>query len=353
MTASPVAWQMVEPSAPLELTHPEAVEPGPGEARIAIEGCGVCHTDLGFLHGGVRTRKALPLTLGHEIVGRIEALGPRTAGLETGMPVVVPAVLPCGECDFCRSGRDNICSAQKMPGNDLDGGFASHVTVPAKFLVRVPRIPPGHELRHLAVVADAVTTPYQALIRARVSEGDPVVVVGAGGIGIYGVQIASVLGGRVIAVDVDPDRLEQALGHGAEAVVDVTGLSEQDARKRVQAEAKQAGFPRTGWKVFEMSGTAPGQRLAFSLLTFAGVLGVVGFTMDKIDVRLSNLMAFDADAFGSWGCSPRHYPVVLDLIAEGRIQVKPFVTFEPLDQVNAVLEKAHGGEYKTRPVLVP
>ena len=102
-----------------------------------------------------------------------------------------------------------------------------------------------------------------------------------------------------------------------------------------------------------MSGTAAGQRLAYSLLTYAGTLGIIGFTMEKIDVRLSNLMAFDADAFGSWGCSPRHYPVVLDLIAEGRIQVKPFVTFEPLSKVNEVLEKAHRGGYKTRPVLVP
>ncbi len=355
MSPSSAAWQMVEPSAPLVFRELDLTAPGPGEARLEIAGCGVCHTDLGFLHGGVRTRKALPLTLGHEIVGRIDALGPGAEDfqLEPGQAVVVPAVLPCGECAFCRAGRDNICTAQKMPGNDLDGGFATHITVPARFLIPVKSVPPGLELAHLAVVADAVTTPYQALIRANVSRDDPVIVVGTGGVGIYGVQIASVLGARVLAVDIDPARLEQSLAHGASGAADVSGLEGRDAKKLVSSEARKAGFPRTGWKVFEMSGTAAGQRLAYSLLTHAGTLGIIGFTMEKVEVRLSNLMAFDADAFGSWGCSPRNYHPVLELIAEERIQVKPFVTFEPLANVNAVLEKAHRGEYKTRPVLVP
>jgi 6-hydroxycyclohex-1-ene-1-carbonyl-CoA dehydrogenase len=332
-------------------------DPGPGEALLKIQGCGLCHTDLGFLYGGVRTRKPLPLTLGHEIVGTVEALGPGPhpgpAALSPGRRVVVPAVLPCGECAFCRSGRDNICLAQKMPGNDLDGGFATHITVPTRFLIPMDTVPPGLEPAHLAVVADAVTTPYQAMARAKVGKDDVVVVVGTGGIGIYGVQIAALLGARVLAVDIDPGRIELARAHGASVGVTVTGSDDRLSRQQVVDEAKKAGFPRHGWKVFEMSGSVPGQRLAYSLLSYAGVLGIVGFTRDKVEVRLSNLMAFDADAFGSWGCSPRHYRTVLDLIAEERIQVKPFVTFEPLERINEVLEKAHHGGYKTRPVLVP
>jgi 6-hydroxycyclohex-1-ene-1-carbonyl-CoA dehydrogenase len=348
---------MVEPSAPLKLTEITVSDPGPGEARLKVDGCGLCHTDLGFLYGGVRTRKPLPLTLGHEIAGTVEAVGPGPhpgeASLSPGQRVIVPAVLPCGECEFCRSGRDNICLAQKMPGNDLDGGFATHITVPTRFLIPMGSLPPGHEPAHLAVVADAVTTPYQALVRAKVGEGDTVVVVGTGGIGIYGVQIASVLGARVIAVDIDASRVEAACAHGASVGVVVTGSDERVSRKQVTEEAKKAGLPRHGWKVFEMSGSVPGQSLAFSLLSYAGTLGIVGFTRDKVEVRLSNLMAFDADAFGSWGCSPRHYRTVVDLIAQERIHVKPFVTFEPMERINEVLEKAHHGGYKTRPVLVP
>jgi len=357
MSRPPAAWQMVEPSAPLRLTELTLGSPGPGEARLKVHGCGLCHTDLGFLYGGVRTRQPLPLTLGHEVSATVEALGPGPhpgeAALALGQLVVVPAVLPCGECAFCRTGRDNICLAQKMPGNDMDGGFATHMTAPTRFLVPVNALPPGLEPAHLSVVADAVTTPFQAMVRAKVAKDDVVVVVGTGGIGIYGVQIAAHLGARVIAVDIDAARVETARAHGAALGVVVTGSDDRQSRKFIADEAKKAGLPRHGWKVFEMSGSVPGQRLAFSLLSYAGVLGIVGFTRDTVEVRLSNLMAFDADAFGSWGCSPRHYRTVLDLIAEERIRIKPFVTFEPMERINEVLEKAHHGGYRTRPVLVP
>jgi len=288
----------------------------------------------------------------------VEAAGPGATlisgrELRPGDAVVVPAVLPCGKCELCLAGRDNICLGQKMPGNDMDGGFATHVMMPARYLVLADSLPPDHELRHLAVVADAVTTPFQALHRGKVGPDDAVVVIGAGGIGIYAVQIAAALDAHVLAVDVDPVKVEQALAHGARAAISVAGLDEKAARKAVSEEAKKAGFPSHGWKIFEMSGTAPGQTLAYSLLSYAGTLGVVGYTRDKVELRLSNLMAFDADVFGSWGCSPRHYPTVLDWIAQERIQIKPFVSFYPLSEVNAVLEQARRGEIKTRPVLVP
>lgn len=96
------------------------------QAIVKVAGCGVCHTDLGFWHDGVRTKKALPLTLGHEISGTVVA-GPDHL---LHRHVIVPAVLPCGECELCKKGRSNICQSQLMPGNDFHGGFASHIVVP-------------------------------------------------------------------------------------------------------------------------------------------------------------------------------------------------------------------------------
>lgn len=358
MSTQSTAWEMVEPGAPLHRRSGDIDAPRDDEVLIQVAGCGVCHTDIGFLHGGVRTRHSLPLVLGHEIAGTVveagsEALLDTGERLGVGDAVIVPAVLPCGECPLCRRGRDNICQNQKMPGNDLDGGFATHVRMPARFLIPVGEVPDGHDLAHLAVIADAVTTPYQAMVRAQVHDGDAVIVIGVGGVGIFGVQIASLLGAKVLAVDVQPDRLQLAVNHGAADGVCTAGLDESRGRKEVAAKAEALGFPRTGWKIFETSGTAPGQRLGFSLLNPAGTLAVVGFTREKLEVRLSNLMAFDAEAFGSWGCSPRHYAPVLQWIREGRIQVKPFVTFHPLSEVNTVLDMAHHGGMKTRPVLVP
>src|SRR5512139_1799830 len=154
--------------------------PAPGEVLVQVAGCGVCHTDLGFLYDGVRTNHPLPLALGHEISGRVVEAG---AGAEAwlGRAVIVPAVMPCGECDACRRGKSTICPSQKMPGNDIRGGFATHVQVPARGLCAVDEArlaKMGLTLADVSVVADAVTTPYQAVTQAGVGPRQLVVVNG-------------------------------------------------------------------------------------------------------------------------------------------------------------------------------
>jgi 6-hydroxycyclohex-1-ene-1-carbonyl-CoA dehydrogenase len=352
------AWQMDTPSKPLICREFDLPQPGTAQAVIRVAGCGICHTDLGFLHGGVRTRLAPPLTLGHEVAGTVEAIGPGSelvggGILSVGQEVIVPAVLPCGDCHWCKVGRENICAHQVMPGNDIDGGFATHMLVPTRSLVPVNQRPAGMGLSHLSVVADAVTTPLQAMKRAEVGADDQVVVIGAGGIGIYAVQIAAAWGASVMAVDISEGRVLQARDYGAAHGVCTAGLEGRAARDAVQAGATASGWAASGWKIFEMSGTTGGQHLAWSLLAPGATLAVVGFTRDKLDIRLSNLMAFDADAFGSWGCRPSLYPEALGLIAEGRVQIAPFVSFHPLGEVNDVLERTHHDGFDTRPVLVP
>ena len=162
-----------------------------------------------------------------------------------------------------------------------------------------------HRLANLAVVADAVTTPLQALRRACVQADDLVVIVGVGGIGTYAVQIALAFGAEVAAVDVDPAKRERATSLGARWTFDPATT---DARAIKKLLAAQSSASTARWRILEMSGTVKGQELAWSLLPPAGTLGVIGFTMDKPDIRLSNLMALNATAFGSWGCSTAHYP---------------------------------------------
>ncbi|HUH13470.1 MAG TPA: alcohol dehydrogenase catalytic domain-containing protein, partial [Longimicrobiales bacterium] len=185
------AVQLVAADEPLSLREIPDPVPGPDEVVVRVAGCGVCHTDIGFWRGGVPTRAPLPLTLGHEIAGTVAVAGPGAASL-LGREVIVPAVIPCGECGLCRSGRGNICRAQLMPGNDLDGGFAELVRVPARGLCVVEERG-DFALAELAVVADAVTTPYQAVIRSGLAAGELAIVVGVGGVGGYAVQIAAAL----------------------------------------------------------------------------------------------------------------------------------------------------------------
>ena len=352
MTIDRYSWRLVEPGTPLERIDGAGRDPEAGEVTIEVAGCGVCHTDLGFADGHVATRTPLPLVLGHEIVGSVIEAG---TGAEAwmGKDVLVPAVIPCGECDLCASGRGNVCRTQKMPGNDLDGGFATHVTLPAVGLATVDSLPDGYELADIAVVADAVTTPLQAVRRAGVTGGDVAVVIGTGGVGTYAVQVAAAAGATVIAVDVDDARLTPLLDHGAAATVNAGGLSPRQVRDAAREQARDFDAPSTAWKIFECSGTASGQETAFGMLGPAGTLAVIGFTMDKVSIRLSNLMAFDADAFGSWGCPPERYPEAVELVASGHIDLLPFTRKVPMAEAEAALAAARDGSDPRRSILKP
>lgn len=338
------AWRMVEPAAPLELQTLPIPEAGADEVLVEVMACGLCHTDVSFLYGGVRPRSTLPLTLGHEILGRV--VEQQAGGELDGRTVLIPAVIPCGRCDLCAKGRGNICRHQSMPGNDIDGGFASHFLAPRHALVPVPDS--LADRLELAVVADAVSTAYQAVLRCELEAGGLLIVVGSGGVGSFAAQIAKMLGAHVVAIDLSWERLT-AIEDWADLLLDASELGRRDIKDAIVVYERQHGIPRHGRRILECSGSAGGQQTAFSLLSFDAVLGVIGFTMDKLEVRLSNLMAFDARVFGNWGCLPEHYPALLDLIASGKILLEPFVETHPMSDINHLLLK----ESSRRPVLTP
>ena len=355
MSGEPVRWMMIGKGEPLVEVKIDMLSPGPDEVVVEIAGCGVCHTDLGYYYDGVRTKHDLPLTLGHEISGHVVDAG-ANASRWIDHAVIVPAVIPCGKCDLCRRGKATICPNQKMPGNDIHGGFATHILVPAHGLCEVDerRLQrAGIDLADLSVIADAVTTPYQAVVQAGVNKGDLVVVNGVGGVGGYAAQIATAFGGTVIAVDVDDDKLEAIVANGAALALNARTATPRDLRAGIAGFAKERGLRQTEWIIFECSGTRAGQENAFSLLNPGATLCVVGFTMDKVEIRLSNLMAYHARAIGNWGCPPELYPPALELVLNGRVRVKPFVKKHPLSEINQVFEAAHAGALKHRAVLVP
>jgi 6-hydroxycyclohex-1-ene-1-carbonyl-CoA dehydrogenase len=346
-------YRLTAPAQRLERYEFLAGEPQADEVVVEVAGCGVCHTDVGFAYDGVPTRAPLPLTLGHEISGRVVATGDRVSQW-TGRDVIVPAVIPCGECAPCRAGQPTICRKQFMPGNDGDGGFATHVRVPARGLCPVPEsLPPGIGLDLLSVVADAVTTPFEAIRRSGLGAENVAVFVGVGGVGGFGVQIAAALGAAVVAIDVDRARLDLAAQHGALLTLNAGSANEKELKSAVRSFVKQSGRKGIGLKIFETSGTPAGQTTAFGLLDYGGYLAVVGFTPKKIEMRLSNLMAFDATARGNWGCPPEQYPAALGLVLEGKVALEPYVERHPLDEAPALLEAVARREIRKRVILVP
>src|SRR3990170_7168249 len=360
-----LTWQMVQPTSrnketgeviPGKIEKAEIPVPAlkAGEALVEIAGCGVCHTDLGYFYDGVPTVSKPPLTLGHEISGTVVAGDEKWIGKE----VIIPAVMPCRKCLLCKTGRGNRCLAQKMPGNSLGvyGGFSSHIPVPSIDLCEV-RNRGNVPLEQLAVVADAVTTPYQAAKRADLQPGDNAIVIGVtGGVGVYMAQTAKALGAKtVIGIARNPEKLKRALSYGADFVISSQDKVVKDIRNEFRDICKKAGVEAGfGWKIFEVTGTKAGQEIALELLSFTGKLIVVGFGMAKNEYMLSRLMAFDAEMIGTWGCLPEYYPIVLDMVLTKKIDIAPFVDTRPMSQIASVYDEVHkAGSPAKRIVLTP
>jgi 6-hydroxycyclohex-1-ene-1-carbonyl-CoA dehydrogenase len=240
-----------------------------------------------------------------------------------------------------------------MPGNDFHGGFASHVMVPGKFLSQLPDDLGEFDLAQLSVIADAITTPYQSLIRSGLRAGDLAIVIGVGGVGLYMVQHAKNAGATVIALEIDPTKLESAKQQGADFGICTRDMDEKEIKSQIRDLVKQNDLPKNRWRVFENSGSAAGQSTAFSLLSYAGTVGIIGFTMDKVNVRLSNIMAFDADVFGNWGCRPTYYADVIKDVLNKKINVLDNVQQFPLSELNAVVNDALDHRLTKRAILCP
>ena len=355
-SAAAHSWYMVpEPLEPngfrFECRESELPEPAEGEVLVEVAGCGVCGTDLSYFSGKVPTTTPPPLILGHEISGRVV----RGGGLE-GREVIVPTVVPCRNCELCRSGRANRCFKQKMYGGNYGtrGGFASHVLVPARELCLVPgraALP----LEMLAVVADAISTPYQAVRRAQVGPGSKVVIIGAtGGLGIHAAQWCRAMGASVvIGIARDEARLAEVGDGYYSATVSSAGRDDDDVRHAVWKAAREHGVnPRIGWTILETSGSLQGQMLGLNLLVTASRLVLVGFAAGEVTYPLSKVMANDAEIIGTWGCDPKHYPDVLNAVLQGQVDLKPFVELRPMDKIEPTFRALMAGERSLRRVVL-
>lgn len=317
--------------------------PGPGEALVRVAACGVCHTDLHYLDHGVPTFKAPPLILGHEISGTVEA-AVGTDAVREGDRVLLPAVLGCGRCAACRAGRENLCEALRMFGNHVDGGYAEYVVAPAEGLILLAEDLP---LAESAIIADAITTPYHAVVnRGRVRPGDRVVVYGCGGIGLNVIQIAAAVGAFVVAVDLRSDKLDWARRLGAAETVD--GSSEPAVEKAVRR------LTGGGADVaFECVGHPGVQEQAFGSTRNGGRLVLVGYSPEPMPLNSGRVMFREMEILGSLGCRSLDYPRVIELVRRGRIQLQELVTGRfALEQVNDAFDALRAGD-GVRAIVVP
>ena len=161
------------------------------------------------------------------------------------------------------------------------------------------------------------------------------------------------MGALVVAVDVSQERLDKLKTFGVSLALRPDRLDAKALKQTVRDFARQQGVPSFRHKIFETSGTVAGQGAAFSLLGPGGYLSIVGFTPKPVEVRLSNLMAFDAIAQGNWGCLPEHYPAIVDLVLAGKVAIAPFVEKRPLASINQTFADLHDHKVSGRIVLIP
>jgi propanol-preferring alcohol dehydrogenase len=271
-------------------------------------------------------------------------VGAGVTNLTEGSRVLTVAVTSCGACQACREGRENICAHGQMLGNNIDGGFAEYVLAPAKDTFVLPEEVP---LVEGSIIADAITTPYHAVVnRARVRPGDSVVVFGCGGVGLNVVQIAAALGGRVVAVDLSPDKLEWAMKLGAVDTVNPAGVERLDKtlRKLTGGGAELA---------FEVVGKAVTQEQAMGCLKTGGRAVFVGYSPDAMTLNSGRVMFRELEVVGSLGCRPVDYPRAIEMVRQGRIHLTELVTHRyGLDQINDALDTLRGGS-AIRVVVTP
>lgn len=323
----------------LELIEIPVPELKAGEVLVEVAGCGVCRTDVGNLDNTDPSGPQTVVPLAFEISGIVVA----GDGAWLGKEVLIPAVLPCGQCSFCRTGHYHCCLAPKRPLSHTQnpGCFSSHIPVSSSNLFEINHrkvIPP---LEHLAGIIDALATPFQAIQCASISVGDPVIVIGVKGMGQYIIQMAKDHGaGAVVAVNIIESQSREITDHGADFFITTVNKGAEAVAADMKILIGVEKLPATGWKIFEATGSELGQEIARNLLGYADKLIMPGCSSARVKDVMGKVEANDIEIISTDGCLPEHYPEILRMATSGNVQVSPFVLTRPMIRIREAFGEA-------------
>lgn len=348
------SYQVAAFGAPLvPATAPTPVPRGT-EVLVEVTAAGVCHSDLHIWEGGydlghgkrlsLKDRGiALPLTMGHETAGRVAALGPDAGGVTKGRSYLVYPWIGCGTCAACRRGEENLCQAPNYLGVHRHGGYADHLMVPhPRYLVDIEGLDPAT----MAPFACSGLTAFSALKKIGDAMKDtPVVIIGAGGLGLIAVEVLKAMGGKgAVVVDIDPAKREAAMRNGALATVDARA---PDALAQLHAAL---GGPATA--IVDFVGSAETTQLGFDALLKGGKLVLVGLYGGAAPWSLPLIPMKAVAILGSYTGSLAELGQLVDLV-RGRRVTPLKVTYCALHDADRALNDLRAGRLIGRAVLVP
>ncbi len=339
------AYRLMEWKTPARLMNVPVPEPGPGQVLIKVGGNGICQSDLHFMHDWEGSPPhldiRLPMTVGHEVGGWVEACGPGVAGLETGLPCLV-TLAGCGHCSCCAAGWNNYCPDKlQVPGMGLDGGLAEYTVAPASSIVPLQSLEPWRA----APLTDAGLSAYHAVRRVLplLTPGTAVAVIGVGGLGHMAVMVLkAVCAARVIAVDTS----EQALALAKELGAD-SGITPDES---VAEAIRDATSGRGVEAVLDFVGAGATMSLAARIIRPLGHIVVVGRGQGSFEFK-DRALAYGAAMSTTFGGSKLEL-IQLVALAEAGI-INPHITRYPLSEVETAFEKLRKGEIVGRAVIVP
>lgn len=320
-------------------------EPGPGEVLVKVAFCGICHSDLSLINGTFPAM--LPVvTQGHETSGTIAKLGPDVTGWAEGDRVVVAAGRPCTQCANCRRGDVSNCQAIQLMAFAYDGGWAEYTVAQAVGLTRVPDNVP---LEQAAILADAVSTPFGAVVRTgKVGIGESVGVWGVGGVGTHIVQLARLVGAApIIAVDVKPEVLERSTELGADYAFDARD-------DRLAEKIADATGGRRLDVAFDAVGLQSTFEQALDSLTVGGRLVAVGMSAEPACVGTTTMFALtQKQALGHLGYQNVDIGTLANLVSLGRLDISRSISdVVPLEDIAVGIERLDRQEGNPIRILV-
>ncbi|WP_237226915.1 galactitol-1-phosphate 5-dehydrogenase [Rubinisphaera sp. JC750] len=322
----------------LELTDMPKPEVGPRDVLIAVQACGVCGSDI---HGydGSTGRRIPPLIMGHEAAGVIEEVGSEVRSFQAGQRVTFDSTVSCGNCQYCRAGRINLCNNRKVLGVSCGeyrqhGAFAEYVVVPEHIVYELPDDLP---FEHAAMI-EAVSVAVHAANRTPVKLGQSCVVVGTGMIGLLCVQAMKKAGcGTIIAIDLDDSKLALAKELGATHAIN--GKAED-----LIDQVKQLTGGEGADIAVEVVGATVTIQTAINALRKGGHLTLVGNLSPNIELPLQSVVTRELSVSGSCA-SAGEYPECIALMTSGDIQVEPLISLKaPLEDGPALFERLYSGD---------